>query len=129
MIEKYLLSRYRSGGRGEAVGATTVYDCWGLSRAVRAEVYGRPLLPAFADVAAQDKAGMTRCGAQVAADMQPCNPRPGALAAVYRGRLLIHVAICVEDGMVLEVGRPKPRLVPIGVFEANYAHREVAYYD
>lgn len=71
-------------------------NCWGLTRHARHEMYGLPLLPAFA-IDAADKAGQTRAAAQV---IRSClvedGPSPGAVAAVWRGRLCTHVAVVVE---------------------------------
>jgi hypothetical protein len=71
-------------------------NCWGLARHARHELYGLPLLPAFA-IDAADKAGQTRAARQVIRScLVEAEPSPGAVAAVWRGRLCTHVAVVVE---------------------------------
>lgn len=106
MIERYLKAEWSRDGM-----EYPRLNCWGLVRLVRHELYGLPLLPAFG-IAAQDKRSLTRaCHAVVAAHLVECQPCKGAIAAVWRGALCVHVAAVIElDGRlaVLEVDEGKP---------------------
>ncbi|ANF26043.1 hypothetical protein [Stutzerimonas stutzeri] len=126
MIEKYLNATYEDGARGPAR-----YDCWGLVRAVRHELLGLPLLPSFGAVRNTMPAAFTRAYEEQAALMEECQPEPGAIAAVFRGRIVIHVAVIIEvDGAlaVLEIrnDRTSARWLRIPDFESRYLR--VIYY-
>lgn len=126
MIEKYLNATYEDGARGPAR-----YDCWGLVRAVRHELFGLPLLPSFGAVRNTMPAAFTRAYEEQAALMEECQPEPGAIAAVFRGRIVIHVAVIIEvDGAlaVLEIrnDRTSARWLRIPDFESRYLR--VIYY-
>ncbi|HAG18171.1 MAG TPA: hypothetical protein DCK80_03790 [Pseudomonas sp.] len=126
MIEKYLNATYEDGARGPAR-----YDCWGLVRAVRHELLGLPLLPSFGAVRNTMPAAFTRAYEQQAALMEECQPEPGAIAAVFRGRIVIHVALVIEidgDLAVLEIrnDRTSARWLRIPDFESRYLR--VIYY-
>ena len=126
MIEKYLNATYEDGARGP-----DRYDCWGLVRAVRHELLGLPLLPSFGAVRNTMPAAFTRAYEEQAALMEECQPEPGAIAAVFRGRIVIHVAVVIEvDGglAVLEIrnDRTSARWLRIPDFESRYLR--VIYY-
>lgn len=126
MIEKYLNATYEDGARGP-----DRYDCWGLVRAVRHELLGLPLLPSFGAVRNTMPAAFTRAYEEQAALMEECQPEPGAVAAVFRGRIVIHVAVIIEvDGAlaVLEIrnDRTSARWLRIPDFESRYLR--VIYY-
>jgi hypothetical protein len=126
MIEKYLNATYEDGARGPAR-----YDCWGLVRAVRHELLGLPLLPSFGAVRNTMPAAFTRAYEEQAALMEECKPEPGAIAAVFRGRIVIHVAVVIEidgDLAVLEIrnDRTSARWLRIPDFESRYLR--VIYY-
>lgn len=126
MIGKYLNATYEDGARGPAR-----YDCWGLVRAVRHELLGLPLLPSFGAVRNTMPAAFTRAYEEQAALMEECQPEPGAIAAVFRGRIVIHVAVVIEvDGAlaVLEIrnDRTSARWLRISDFESRYLR--VIYY-
>lgn len=126
MIKKYLNATYEDGARGPAR-----YDCWGLVRAVRHELFGLPLLPSFGAVRNTMPAAFTRAYEEQAALMEECRPEPGAIAAVFRGRIVIHVAVIIEvDGAlaVLEIrnDRTSARWLRIPDFESRYLR--VIYY-
>jgi hypothetical protein len=71
-------------------------NCWGLVRHARHELYGLPLLPAYG-LDARDKAAQTRAAHDViAGHLVDAPPAPGAVAAAWRGRLCVHVAVVVE---------------------------------
>lgn len=126
MLTKYLSATYEDGARGPGR-----YDCWGLVRAVRHEVFGLPLLPSFGAVRNTMPAAFTRAYEEQAALMEECQPEPGAIAAVFRGRIVIHVAVIIEvDGAlaVLEIrnDRTSARWLRIPDFESRYLR--VIYY-
>ena len=126
MLSKYLSATYEDGARGPAR-----YDCWGLVRAVRHELLGLPLLPSFGAVRNTMPAAFTRAYEEQAALMEECQPEPGAIAAVFRGRIVIHVAVVIEvDGglAVLEIrnDRTSARWLRIPDFESRYLR--VIYY-
>ncbi|WP_375058425.1 hypothetical protein [Zobellella sp. DQSA1] len=126
-IARYLQSRYRDGGRGP-----WVYDCWGLVRAGRHELYGLPLLPSYGAIDPDDKPGLTRAArAVMRAGFRPVAPAPGAIATCWRGRLCLHVGLVIEiEGRLeaLETNRSTgPRRQRLADFEAN--HLQVVYYD
>jgi len=126
MLSKYLSATYEDGARGP-----DRYDCWGLVRAVRHELLGLPLLPSFGAVRNTMPAAFTRAYEEQAALMEECQPEPGAIAAVFRGRIVIHVAVVIEvDGglAVLEIrnDRTSARWLRIPDFESRYLR--VIYY-
>lgn len=71
-------------------------NCWGLVRHARHELYGLPLLPAYG-IHASDKPAQTRAARRVIRScLVEAEPVPGAVAAVWRGRICTHVALVVE---------------------------------
>lgn len=126
MIE-FLKARYKDGARGE----DGQYDCWGLVRAARVALYGRPMLPAFGGEYQRDPAGFTRHYATQAQHMcEVGGHSPGVVIAVLRGQICIHVALCVEGGRVLEINpRVQARCVSLSRFLDDNAHRTIKYYD
>ena len=130
-LEPYMNARYRDGARGELVGGVLEYDCWSLARAVRHEVYGKPLLPSWGHVRNTMPREFARAHEAVTADLEECAPEVGAIAAVFRGRLVMHVGVVVEiDGRlaVLDIrgdGLPA-RWQRITDFESRYLR--VIYY-
>lgn len=71
-------------------------NCWGLVRLARMELFGKPELPRF-DVHAEDKRRLTEECHNVVSDwLVECVPAPGAIAACWRGRLCVHVALLVQ---------------------------------
>jgi cell wall-associated NlpC family hydrolase len=106
-------------------------DCWGLARLARHALRG-DWLPSHGAIDPDDKAAMTEvAGQMVGAGFRECSPRPGALAAIWRGQLCLHVAIVIEaEGRlaVLETNRATgPRWMRIKDFEACYLR--VTYHD
>ncbi|MDD2663954.1 MAG: hypothetical protein PHD19_09355 [Dechloromonas sp.] len=126
MLDDWLRVPYVAYGRTMA-GA----DCWGLVRIVRHALRGE-WLPEFGAVAPDDKAKMTGAAGQVvAAGFAESAPSPGAIAAVWRGPLCLHVGIVIEaDGRlaVLETNRATgPRWLRLADFSARYLR--VTYHD
>ncbi|MBN8410685.1 phage tail protein [Halomonas litopenaei] len=131
MIQPYLMSVYRDGGRGEAVSGRLAFDCWGLVRAVRNELFGLPLLPSYGAISPDDKRGLTDAYQAEVDAFAEGKPVPGAIATVWKFRLCVHVGVCVEvNGRlgVLETGRKIGcRWLSIADFESKYM--TVRYYS
>ena len=126
MLESYLTSTYRDGGRGPRV-----FDCYGLVRAARHELFRLPLLPSYGAISPDDKAQMTATCATESQRFRQSNPQPAAIATCWRGQLCVHVGVCVElNGRlgVLETGRKcGPRWLSLRDFERRYL--KVIYYS
>lgn len=128
MIGKYLDSKYKAGARGPVL-----FDCWGLVRAVRHEVFGLSMLPSFSDIAPEDKKSLTAACADTVLmnELLPVAAQPGAIATAWHGRVCVHIGIVVSvDGRtwVLETeDKTGPCLSELRKFEARYA--KVIYYD
>ena len=124
-INKYLSATYEDGARGPYK-----YDCWGLCREVRYEQCGKRLLPSFGSVRNTQPKEFTLAYQAEAKNMQECEPESGAIAAVFRGALCIHVAVIIEVGNELHALEINPkkgaRLMRIPDFESQYLR--VAYY-
>lgn len=90
-FEQFKSACYQDGGRSEGI-----YDCWGLVRKVLTEHYQVPDLPSYGYILATDKKAMTQAGTQLKPQFKrlevPCD---GAIAAGYRGSILLHVGVCV----------------------------------
>ena len=135
IIERYLSARYRDGARGE----NGYYDCWGLSRAARVELYGRQLLNSRGGEYQKDPDGFTaRYHEQISEMIEISSPVPGSVAAVLRkGVICCHVALVVHDinktGLGLHVIDINPgrgvRLFPLFLFEEENKLRTIKYYD
>ena len=110
---------YMDGGR-------TVFglDCWGMARMALVELFGKPLLPAYGEIPANSKASLTRSWSTESEKHPVVAPRPGSLAAAWRGRLCLHFGLVVSvDGrsMILETREETgPQLTSIRRFEARY---------
>lgn len=118
MFDRYLNASYEDGGRGPAR-----YDCWGLTRAVRYEVYGLPLLESWGQVRSDMPREFTRAVSAGAAAMEECAPQAGAIACVWRGALCTHVALVVEvdDQLkVLEMRPSGPTIMRLRKFNEQY---------
>lgn len=125
-VDRYLRTRYVPGGRGP-----DEFDCWGLVRDARQQLFGLPLLPSYGAITPDDKAGLTRaCTDTVLQYLEPCKPARAAIATAWRARLCVHVGLVVQaDGRlwVLETDTPGgPCLTPLRLFENRYLR--VIYY-
>lgn len=127
MIDRFLNTTYKPRGRGPHE-----YDCWGLVRAVRHELFDKPLLPSFDSVDPLDKKMLTKCyrivyNGGVFSD----DKKAGAIATAWWGKLCVHVGVLVEvDGRlwVLETDEPTgPVLTNVSRFESRYG--KIVYYD
>lgn len=135
MIAKYLMASYRDGARGE----DGEYDCWGLARAARVELYGRKLLPSRGGEYQHDPEGFTEHYKDQASQMVEIDtPVPGAMIAVLKKKVVcIHVALVVHDinktGLGLHILDINPgrgaRLLPLFRFLEEHTLRTIKYYD
>lgn len=125
-LNRYLFAHYVDGARGED-GA---YDCWALAREVRHKIYGKRLLPSWGHIRNTMPREFTKAYQAEAASMEPCAPEPGAIAAVFTGRLMLHVGVVVElEGRlaVLDINEKSgARWQRIPAFEAPFS--KVVYY-
>ena len=124
-LNDFIGMEYEDGARGPLK-----FDCWGLARSVRHEVYGLPLLPSFGHVRHTMPVEFTKSYREVAQGMERCKPEVGAVAFVFRGRICIHVAVVVEIDGELAVMEINPstncRWLRVPDFEARYLR--VEYY-
>lgn len=92
-IDSYLLTPYKDGGRERGA-----LDCWGLALCVREDM-GLPPLPSVGAYNRSTPVGMAKGFIEVTSQMQEGSPRPGALAAVFKGRSFVHVGVVISvDG-------------------------------
>lgn len=116
-IDHYLEAEYEDGARGP-----DKYDCWGIVRDARHRIFGRSLLPSWGHVRNDQLEAFTEAyeTERDEGGFELCDPEPGAIAAVFSGDLVYHVALVVEaDGrmMVLEIRKKKGcTLTPIDDF-------------
>lgn len=140
MIQRYLNARYRDGARGEIMDGVEYFDCWGMTRAARVELYARQLLPSRGGEYQNDPDGFTaHYRSQVAEMVEVAEPVPGCVIAVLRRRLGIcsHVALVTHDinrtGLGLHVLEINPgqnaRLLPLYRFRELYSLRVLRFYD
>lgn len=99
-------------------------DCWGLALAVRAEL-GLPELPADPAAIRGNGQAIADQFRAISAGMQRDCLRPGALAAVFKGPLFVHVGVVVEADGRLWVMETNPGA---GVCMRRVADFEAAYY-
>ena len=124
-LNYYIGLEYEDGARGPLK-----HDCWSLVRTIRHEYLCLPLLPSFGQIRHTMPIKFTRAYSDVAKTMIICKPEVGAIAAVMRGKICIHVAVVVEidgDLAIIEIN-PKTncRWLRIPDFERRYL--KVIYY-
>lgn len=125
-INDYTFSaRYVDGGRGPVE-----YDCWGLVREARHKHCGMRLLPSWGEIRNTQPKAFTNAYTKEAKNMQECQPEHGAIAAVFVGRVCVHVALAVEAGGQLFALEINPRkgvnFLRLIDFESQYL--KVIYY-
>ena len=109
------------------------YNCWGLVRLARKELFNRPDLPSHSDINATDKRRLSTAAAEVIDGylIEIDEPREGAIVAAYQGRLCVHVGIIISVDnrlVVLETDTPTgPVLTRLETFVVRYYI--VAFYD
>lgn len=77
------------------------FDCWGLARDARANLFGGRELPAFADIAPSQKKALTKATQEIVLSgfVKESTPVAGALATAWLGGLCVHIGIVVTvDG-------------------------------
>lgn len=92
-VNSYLSVNYIDGGRGP-----DDYDCWGLVREARHLHCGKRLLPSWGHIRNTMPKEFTEAYQTEAQHMEECRPEHGAVAAVFRGALCLHVALVIEQG-------------------------------
>lgn len=131
---RYMTAQYKDGGRGEG----NQFDCWGLTRAARHELYGRELLPERPGQHRLNVADFHKNFTEQAEQLQETtDPEPGVIVAILKGRLCEHVALIVADvqrtGLGLHVLETNPRggvlLQPLSRFIKSNRHRIIKFYD
>ena len=126
----YMLTKYKDGARGE----NGQYDCWGLARHVRHFVYGKSLLSEFAGVDRfVPKTLAKSCKEQIKTLQEIKTPVAGAVVAVYKKGLCVHVAVCVENNGEIEIMEANPQsgvhVISIDRFKRQYEALEIKFYD
>ncbi|WP_095169194.1 C40 family peptidase [Pseudomonas sp. Irchel 3H3] len=124
MIEKFMRAPYREGARGPIA-----FDCWGLCRVIRHDLFGLPWLPSLGSVGKDKIRENTKAYRSLRVSMEECPPEPGAIAAVLRGEALLHVGTVLHIEGRLKVIDTNPGgacLRTTGEFEASYPR--VVYY-
>lgn len=107
-------------------------DCYGLVRLARHSLFGKPMLPEYAQVDPQDKPALTRATLEVSEQRHfiPAQIAPGAVATAWRAKLCVHLGLVIEaDGRlwVLETDENiGPVLTRPSLFEQRYTR--VIYY-
>lgn len=139
MIDRYLMSVYKDGARGEIIGGKIYHDCWSLVRTARVELYGRNMLASRGGEYQRDPLGFSRHYREQIADMNELTePVPGAVIAVLKKRVVCtHVALVVHDinqtGLGLHALEINPsggaRIIPLYQFKEWYSNREIKFYD
>ena len=127
-IEDFLKYEYKVGARGED-GFT---DCWGLTRLARALLFNKPFLPLFENAKIGEQGSINKAYRFQKSKMSRCEMKDGAIAAVLKENLCIHVAL-VYKKFILEIKREgqRARLVPFYKFMQMYKKPlfEVLFYD
>lgn len=122
---RYLSCDYEDGARGP-----DKFDCWGMVRDVLHKHLGGRLMPSWGEVRNTMPRAFTKAYMAEAGSMVECTACPGAIAAVFRGALMLHVGIVFDiEGRlhVLETNeRSGPRIRLVKDFEAPYL--KVKYY-
>lgn len=123
-VNDYLLSEYEDGARGP-----DKYDCWGLVRDVRVNLFDLPLLPSWGLVDPNNKRQVTDAWHHTEAVFSLSGPTPGALAAVFHGSLLLHVGIVVNADKGISVLDTLPDRGPAITRLADYIEQyDVRFY-
>lgn len=128
MIDQYLKTRYKRGGRGPVD-----YDCYGLLRDARTQLFECPLLPLLSSAPPGALRAITRAHSVVCSmhGFREVAAQPGAIAEGWVASLCVHVGLVVEvDGrmLILETDDPGgPRLTQINRFQTRFTR--VLFFD
>lgn len=127
MINKYIHVPYVNGGRDIKTGL----DCYGLTRLIRNEAFGRPLMPLLNGLDADDKGDVTLSYAQLVGSYKEVELQQGAIACAFLGKRLMHIGAVVDvDGRTKIIETNKNTGVTLSSpaqFAAHYT--VVKYYD
>lgn len=117
-FEKYMLFQYKPGARGE----DGFIDCWGLTRLIRHEVYGHPMLPSWAEARYSRPGSVDDAYQRQTRNMVEVKARPGAVAMVLRRGVCIHVALVIDDKSVIDISRKgsRPRITKLSDWLRDY---------
>lgn len=127
-IDNFLASKYVKFGR-----VLPGIDCWGLVRLARHHLFGRDLLPEHNTIDPQDKESLTDAAVALRDEklFVEVQPRPGAIALAWRGRLCVHIGIVVNFDDRLWILETEENIGPVltrcAVFERRFT--KVIYYD
>lgn len=124
-VNHYLRAEYCDGAR-EWMGSR--YDCWALCREVRHLYCGKRLLDSWGGLRNTMPREFTAAYKAESASMVMCEPSDGAIAAVFRGKLCVHVGVVISidgDLRVLDINPNRgPRLQRVNDFEREYLRVE-----
>lgn len=125
-----LQAPYKDGARGE----DGFYDCWGLARKVRAEVYGKSLLLELAGANRFDLKDMQNCYKEQTAKLKIIKePVAGAIVGVIKKGLCVHAAVIVENNGKLCVLDTNPitnsKIYSLTDYQQKFFNAEIIYYD
>lgn len=131
MLNQYLMSHWRDGARGEIEGGIVYYDCWGLVRAVRHELFGKPLLPSYGHIRRTDAREFTQAYVREAEQLTPCHPVEGAIASAFRSGICTHVAVVVRIDHRWAVLETNPNKNASWAWLSDFTHRymRVTFHD
>lgn len=117
-MNRYLSYQYKPGARGD----DGFIDCWGLTKLARAELYNKDDLPDFPDARYARKGSVQAAYTEQSARMVKCEKKPGAVVAVMRRDVCVHVALMLSGNRLLEIKREgqRARVTPWREFARQY---------
>lgn len=123
-MNKYFSVPYVEGGRD-----LNGLDCWGLALAIRSDLGLPPLADDPLAIKGNGQA-IARQFQEVAAGLERDSIKPGALAAVFKGPLFVHVGVVVEADDRLWVAETNPGVGPCMRPVADFvrAYYKVVFY-
>jgi len=126
-IAGYLPVNYLDGGRD-----FNGMDCWGLVRHVLHYQFNLPLFESYGHVNPDDKRSLTEAFTAEVKSFIPSSSKASAVAAGFRGQLLLHIGVCVEVNSqlyVLETSRKNAvALTKLRDFKRQYSRIEFYSY-
>jgi len=125
MIQKYLQATYQDNGRGP-----DVYDCYGIVRTVRHEVFGRPLMPIMLGINGRNAREMTAAVNDCKTNLQPSTLKPGVIACGWTGPVCLHIAVVVNvDNMLWMLEAAEPGIIITKPRDFAMRYTAVSYHD
>lgn len=123
-----ITATYKDGGRGPCL-----FDCWGLTRFARSELYNTALLPSYGHISAEDKRKLTRACAEVIKEcvFEQSDAHAGSIATVWKQGACIHIALVIEkEGRlaVLEINEKTGIRTPY-IEEFERLHSDIRYFN